>query len=56
MEILDMLTWASRYNTICGYAQARNWNDVFNTTTQCLITECLLRQTKNMLRNQYYRW
>lgn len=54
LEILEALTWASRGNTAYSYTQAQNWNDVFNITAKCIITECLLYKAKNIVRNQYY--
>lgn len=54
--LLNVLTWVSRGNTFYSYTQARNLNDVLNTTVQCIVTECLLYQAKNMIRSQRYRW
>lgn len=52
--MLNALTWASRANTAHSLTQARNWDDVINITAQCFITECLLQQAKNIVRNQYF--
>lgn len=54
--MLDAMTWASRINTAHSLTQAHNWDDVLNITAQCFITECLLQQAKNIVRNQYYYW
>ena len=55
LEILNVLTWVSRGNTVYRYSKARTWDDVLHITAQCIVTECMLHQAKNILRSQHYR-
>lgn len=59
LELLTALSWASRAKTCYDYTQARSFNDVCLITANCIITECLIYQTKQNIRNQYrypYYW
>jgi len=54
LELLNVLSWASRAKTCYDYTQARNFNDIYLITVNCIFTEILLYQAKQNIRNQYY--
>ena len=57
LELLTAISWASRVKTGYDLVRAKNWNDVGNIAVNCILTELLISQAKNNIRNQYqYRY
>ena len=54
LELLTVLSWVSRVKTCYDFTQARTPADVCLIATNCFLTECLIYQAKQNIRNQYY--
>ncbi len=50
--LLTALSWVSRAKTCYDYSQARSYNDVCLITAKCIMTESLIHQVKQHIRNQ----
>ena len=57
--LLTALSWVSRAKTCYDYFQAKSFDDVCLITANCIMTESLIYQAKQNIRNQYqhpYYW
>ena len=54
IDLLTALSWVSRAKTCYDFTQARTPADVCLITANCILTEILLYQAKQNIRNQYY--
>ena len=54
MDLLTVLSWVSRAKTYYDFTQARTPADVCLIATKCILTECLIYQEKQNIRNQYH--
>ena len=54
LELLTILSWVSRAKTCYDFTQARTPADVCFIAANCFLTEYLIYQAKQNIRNQYY--
>ena len=53
-DLLKVIAWLSRAKTCYDFTQARNYNEVCLITAKCLLTEYLIYQANQDIRNQNY--
>ena len=56
LELISVLALASRTKAYYDYTQVKSFDDICLITARSFLTECLIYQAKQNLRNQYLYW